>query len=202
MARKNGEDDRRREFLDAACHLIAERGYHSVRVSDIAAACGTSTGTVHYYFPGKRDVLTEALKHAVEQAFARQSAQLRGLSDAREQLLRLVDMQIPRVGPVREEWSVWMQFWAEAMIRPELRPAHADFYGRWRETVAHIVRRGQGQGVFRDVDAGDMALRLTALIDGLAIQVLAGAPGMSAAWMREVLVDVIQRELVAGDARV
>ena len=52
-----GDDRRRREILEATWQLIADRGYHAVRVADIASVCGTSTGTIHYYFPGKQDVL-------------------------------------------------------------------------------------------------------------------------------------------------
>ena len=126
------EDARKREILQATWRLIAERGYHEVRVADIAKAVGTSTGTVHYHFPGKQDVLVEALRYCVQQAFARQSEELRKLTDARERLLRLIDMQLPKAGQVRDEWSVWAQFWAEAALRPELRPTHNDFYDRWR----------------------------------------------------------------------
>ena len=55
-------------------------------------------------------------------------------------------VQLPVDGPVREEWSVWLQYWAEALLRPELREAHDDFYARWRETIVRIVERGRRQG--------------------------------------------------------
>lgn len=192
------EERRRVAILDAAGALIAERGYHAVRIADIARSVGTSTGAVHYYFPGKNDVLTAALQHTVDRAFERQSAELRRIDDAHQRLLKLIDMQLPAVGRVRDEWSVWMQFWAEATIRPELRPVHNRFYARWQDAVARIVRRGQRQGVFRaEVDVDDVTRRLTALTDGAAIQVLTGVPGMTVTVMRELLVDFVRRELVA-----
>ncbi|GCE42308.1 TetR family transcriptional regulator [Rhodococcus sp. USK10] len=192
------EDARRTAILDAAAQLIAERGYHSVRISDIAQVVGTSTGAVHYYFPGKSDVLTAALRHAIDNAFDRQSRELKAIDNAHERLLRLIDMQLPRVGPLRDEWSIWLQFWAEATLRPELRPFHNTYYARWHETVVKIVRRGQRQGIFRtDVDPETIAQRLTALTDGTAIQVLTGAPNMTVAAMKEVLVQFVHDELVA-----
>lgn len=197
MTTQLSEDTRRTAILDAAAQLIAERGYHAVRISDIAKVVGTSTGSVHYYFPGKSDVLTSALHHAIERAFERQSAELRNISDAHQRLLKLIDMQLPRVGPLRDEWSLWMQFWAEATIRPELRPIHNTYYARWHETVVRIVTRGQREGVFRaDADAETVARRLTAMTDGIAIQVLTGAPGMTVSAMREILVQFVQDELV------
>ena len=195
------DEARREAILEATWRLIAERGYHAVRIADIAAVCGTSTGTVHYYFSGKDDVLTEALKHCVQQAFARQSQELVTIDDAHERLLKLIDMQLPRVGEIRDEWSIWLQFWAEAAVRPQFRPVHNEYYARWRETVERIVRRGQRQGVFTgDADPALTAMKFTALTDGIAIQVLTGAPGMSVTVMRELLVDFVRRELVVpGD---
>jgi AcrR family transcriptional regulator len=191
-------DARRTEFLEAAWRLISEHGYHAVRIADIARACGTSSGAVHYYFPTKQDVLNAALLHCVESAFERQSGELRSVDSAHERLLRLIDMQLPADGRVRDEWLVWLQFWAETALRPELRSIHNDFYARWREAVVRIVRRGQRQGQFRaDTDAEQLALGLTALTDGLAIQVLTGAPGVTPERMRGVLLDFIERELLA-----
>ncbi|MDI3403261.1 TetR/AcrR family transcriptional regulator [Streptomyces cavernicola] len=135
--------------MEATWQLIAERGSHSVRIADIARACGTSTGTVRYHFPGKNDVLAEALKHCVSQAFARQSAELRAIDDAHGRMLKLIDLQLPRPGQVRDEWSIRLQHWAEAALRPELRAAHNEYYDRWQDTVRRIARRGQRQGVFR-----------------------------------------------------
>ena len=198
MTTQLSEDLRRTAILDAAAQLIAERGYHAVRVSDIAAMVGTSTGAVHYYFPGKREVLTTALRHAVDRAFERQTEQLKKIDNAHERLLKLIDLQLPRVGPVRDEWSIWMQFWAEATIRPELRPIHNTYYARWHETVVRIVERGQRQGIFRsDIDPETIAHRLTALTDGVAIQVLTGAPNMTVSAMKEILVQFVQDELIA-----
>ncbi|MGW5251345.1 TetR family transcriptional regulator C-terminal domain-containing protein, partial [Streptomyces sp. NPDC004129] len=165
---------------------------------DIARACGTSSGAVHYYFPTKQDVLSAALLHCVESAFERQSAELKAVDSAHERLLKLIDMQLPARGRVRDEWLVWLQFWAETALRPELRTIHNDFYARWRETVVRIIRRGQRQGQFRaDADAEQLALGITALTDGLAIQVLTEAPQVTADRMRGVLLDFIERELLA-----
>lgn len=199
----HGNGDRRAAILDAAWRLVAERGYHQVRVQDIARVCGTSTGTVHYYFPGKDDVLREALRYSVDRAFERQGAQLQKIEDGRKRLLALIEMQLPVGGQIRDEWSIWLQFWSESCLNPELRPVHNSFYGRWLETVVRIVKRGQRQGVFREVDPVAFARHFTTVTDGAAIQLLTGAPGMTADAMRDLLVGIVDRELAvtAGRAR-
>ena len=188
---------RRLDILEAAWRLIAERGYHQVRIADIAAACGTSTGTVHYHFPGKDDVLTEALHFCVTRAVERQRVELTALTDARDRMHRLIDMQLPTDGQMREEWSLWLQFWAEASRRPDLRAAHNHFYEQWQNTVVLIVKRGQRQGTFvADVDAATCALAFTAMVDGLALKILTGT-GLTVPVMRTLLRDFVERELTS-----
>ena len=192
-----GDHRRRREILEATWQLIADRGYHAVRVADIASVCGTSTGTIHYYFPGKQDVLTEALRHCVQQAFDRQQAALQSVTGAKQRLLELIELQLPKPGTVRSEWLIWIQFWAEAALRPELQPIHNDFYARWHQAVHRLIIRGQADGQFRDIDPAEATHRFTALTDGLAIQLLSGAPGMDLPTMRRLLVDFVERDLSA-----
>jgi AcrR family transcriptional regulator len=50
-------EERRKEILDAALRLFAERGFNDTTVGDIAAAAGMGTGTVYLYFPSKEHVL-------------------------------------------------------------------------------------------------------------------------------------------------
>jgi hypothetical protein len=66
---------------------------------------------------------------------------------------------------------------------------------RWRETIIDIVRSGQRAGEFARVDPTDFALRLAALIDGLAIQVILDDPDVSAERMRDLCLAHAEREL-------
>lgn len=191
------EAGRHQQILDAAWHLIAERGYHAVRISDVAKACGISAATIHYHFPGRDDLLTEALRHSVRQAFDRQVAELHSIEDAHERLLRLVELQLPKPGLLRLEWSIWLQVWNESARNPKMGVLHSDSYTRWHDTIARTIREGQQQGVFvADTDPEDLTVPLTALIDGLGIQVLTDRPGRSVERMRQVLHDHVNRAIV------
>ncbi|MDF2898059.1 SACE_7040 family transcriptional regulator [Rhodococcus erythropolis] len=53
--------DRRRQLLNAAARLIAERGFVSVRLEDLGAAVGISGPAVYRHFPNKDAVLVELL---------------------------------------------------------------------------------------------------------------------------------------------
>ncbi|GAB3497003.1 TetR family transcriptional regulator C-terminal domain-containing protein [Nocardiopsis coralliicola] len=189
---------RRRQIIDAAWQLIAERGYHAVRTSDVAEACGISGATIHYHFPTLRDLLDETLRSSVKQAFDRQVAALHGLTDARERLHRLIALQLPSPGHLTREWSIWLQVWTESALHPELRGLHAASYQRWHDTIAGTLADGAASGAFRsDLDPESMTVRLTALIDGLGIQVLTGRPGRSAERMRAELSVFVADEIEA-----
>jgi AcrR family transcriptional regulator len=196
--RPNVEEERRRQILDAACEAIAERGFAAVRISDVAAKANTSTGTVHYYFDNRRDVLRQALRFAFEQSLSRQLEELGRLRSPRRRLERLIELNLPHADEVTQEWIVWMEFWLEAVHHPEMRPMNEELYGRWRKVVGDIIVAGQAAGDFRqDADAEGLANRFVALMDGLAIQVLLHSPQMTVAKMRRVLGDFVASDLSA-----
>lgn len=64
-------EERRKDILDAALRLFAERGFNETSVSDIAAEAGMATGTVYLYFPSKEDVLQGLHERFREQNIAR-----------------------------------------------------------------------------------------------------------------------------------
>ncbi|MBR8741788.1 TetR/AcrR family transcriptional regulator [Nocardiopsis sp. MG754419] len=192
------EHNRRLQIIEAAWTLIAEHGYHSVRVAQVAQACGTSSATVHYHFPTLNHLLVEALRHSVKQAFDRQVAGLHTIENAHERLLRLIELQLPGSDRLRLEWSIWLQVWTAAALDHDMRDLHAHSYRRWHETIARTLREGQESGVFADFDVEETTRHLTALIDGLGIQVMTGMPGRSVDHMRDTLHAVIDRDVLGN----
>ena len=61
---------RREEILLAAIGEVERVGLAAVRVSDVAAALGISTGLVFYHFGTKDELVAEAFTYAVERDLA------------------------------------------------------------------------------------------------------------------------------------
>lgn len=189
------DKNRRERILEAAAHLIAERGVNNVRVADIAKRVGTTSGTVHYHFEFKDDLLNAATDWAVQQAFERQGRLLEGIITPKEKLLRIIEIQLPNDQQSRHEWSIWLQFWSEASLRPELREAQVQLNQRWREGLAEIVDQGIADGDFRPVNAREFVNRMQAFFNGLGIEVLVGTS--SPEQMRSSMVSFLRSELFA-----
>lgn len=186
------EGGRPLQIVRETVRLIAERGFHAVRVADIAAACHTSTAAIHYHFPGRDELLEAAVRWCMDEDTRRRADATAGTRHAADELRRLIELQTPRTEQQRRQWCVWLDLWAEAARSTTVGRLHVEYYRQWRGTVAEVIRRGVEQGVFRPVDADGAALALTALIDGLASQVLAtepGRPGTDVRTMHEVLIN-------------
>ncbi|MFE1766429.1 TetR family transcriptional regulator C-terminal domain-containing protein [Streptomyces angustmyceticus] len=195
------EGGRPLQIVRETVRLIAEHGFHGVRVADIAAACGTSSAAVHYHFPGRDELLEAAVRWCMDEDTERRAAGLAAAPDARGELLHLIALQTPRTEQQRRQWLVWLDLWAQAARSTAVGRLHEHYYRQWRTTVADVVRRGIGQGVFRAVDPEFAALRLTALIDGLATQVLATAPDSTGPdTMHAALLAFVDSELTAAPA--
>jgi AcrR family transcriptional regulator len=195
--RRKLSDARRRQILKAAVQVIAEKGLCDTGIKDVADQAGTSPALVIYYF-GKKDILlAEALSFADEQFYARTADAVAEMTSARDRLVELVRCSCS-VGEAEDdfdEWVLWLDLWARAPRDPDVARDRQALDRRWRTTITEIVREGQAAGEFARVDAETFALRLAALIDGLAILVVLQDPEVDRERMFDLCLDTCSREL-------
>jgi len=54
-------EQRRRQLLDVACTVFAERGFHATAMDDVASAAGVTKPVLYQHFPSKRALYVELL---------------------------------------------------------------------------------------------------------------------------------------------
>jgi AcrR family transcriptional regulator len=190
-------EQRRQQILRAAGQVITERGICDTRIADIADAAATSTGLILYYFESKDQLLAEALTNSEDQFYLQIFHGISRIDDPREQLAHLIAGACPDVmaGGVDADWTLWLELWARSLHDADVARKRAALDRRWRSTIADVVRTGQRQGVFADVDPADFALELAALMDGLAVQVVLDDSEVGRDRMRRILLDQAMRRL-------
>jgi len=193
--RRKLSDARRRQILKAAVQVIADKGLCDTGIKDVADQAGTSPALVIYYF-GKKDILlAEALAFAEERFYAQTADAVAEMSSARDRLVELVRCSCSVGEDDFDEWVLWLDLWARAPRDPDVARDRLAMDRRWRTTIGEIVREGQARGEFAPVDVDAFALRLAALIDGLAILVVLRDPEVTRDRMFDLCVDTCAKEL-------
>ncbi|RNB51354.1 TetR family transcriptional regulator, partial [Agromyces tardus] len=163
MATRLDPAQRREQILSATIRLVARDGFASVTLRDVAAEVGVVHGLIRHYFPTREQLVAAAFESAVLADIEEDEE----LAERVEPVTALGDwlMSTPR-----EHYMVWIDAWSEAPRNPELLDAltrhHRDCEGR----LARIIERLADSGRGASEDPAADARMLTALTDGIAVQ--------------------------------
>jgi len=160
-------------MLRAALEVIVGRGYADTRIADVAEHAGTSPALVIYYFKTRDQLLTEALRYSEDAWYAAGSQRLAAIDSATGRLTELIAMTcLPDTDPAaRTEWLLWLDLWALSPRNAGVAAVRRKFDERWRQAIKEIVLGGQEAGEFTPIDADEFAVTLSALLDGMAVQI-------------------------------
>jgi AcrR family transcriptional regulator len=185
--------ERREELLRAAVGQIEVRGVAAVRIADVASALGVSNALVLYHFSTKEKLVAAAFTYAAEGDLAH----LRKLLGRRTTALRRLRSAVRWYAPTGQAkgWRLWIEGWAAALRDPALQEVTRDLDRRWKAALAEVIAEGVAAGEFRCPDPTAAALRLTALLDGLAVQLTSYAGAVSRARAQEWVDEAVAREL-------
>ncbi|PWI14049.1 TetR family transcriptional regulator [Streptomyces sp. Act143] len=188
--------ERREELLRAAIGQIEARGVAAVRISDVASSLGVSNALVLYHFSTKEKLVAAAFAYAAEDDLA----QLRKLLGRRTTALRRLRSAVRWYAPTGQAkgWRLWIEGWAAALREPVLQEVTRDLDMRWKAAIAEVIEEGVAAGEFGCPDPRAAALRLTALLDGLAVQLTSYPGAVSRARAQEWADEALARELGLG----
>jgi AcrR family transcriptional regulator len=160
VARRLSPEARRAEIIDIAQAVIAEEGYRSLSLREVARRCGMSAPGLMHYFPDLPSLLDAVLAHRDEVDLA----QLAPDDDA--SLIELLDAGVDYYAERAEETRRFDALEAEAL--DPSHPAHAYFATRDDRTYARLRPI-----IERQYDRPDDVLRLVRLLfDGMRLALL------------------------------
>jgi AcrR family transcriptional regulator len=160
---------RRREILDAAGELLAERSWDGFTMRDVATRAGLSAGAVYQYFAGKREIF--AALYAERLAAELATIETAGHGDLDGLARRIVD----------DFAEIWAQFgrhqqaWAAGGLErtPEVEELSATFRRLAATLEASLERAAAGAGRVLVARPGRMPV-LWAVVNGVGDQLVDG----------------------------
>ncbi|MFF7200199.1 MULTISPECIES: TetR/AcrR family transcriptional regulator [unclassified Streptomyces] len=185
--------ERREELLGAAVAQIEERGVAAVRIADVAASLGVSNALVLYHFSTKEKLVAAAFTHAADGDLAH----LRKLLGRRTTAVRRLRSAVRWYAPTgtAKGWRLWIESWAASLREPALREVARDLDQQWKAALTEVISQGAAEGEFPCDDPAAAAWRLTAFLDGLAVQMTSYGGSLSRAAMLEWTDEALAREL-------
>ncbi|MGH4031308.1 TetR/AcrR family transcriptional regulator [Actinomycetota bacterium Odt1-20B] len=200
MPRIADHEERRRQIADAVCRLITEQGLDAVTVARTAASAGMSVGLVQHYFRSKDEMLLHAFKEVSARIKGRADERIRAGIEHRRPISHVLAEALAEFLPLDEirhtEFRVTRAFAGRALDAAALAVVDVETAHRLREDVARAVHNGKECGeVAPELDPWPAAVRLTAVTEGLAMQVYRDAARAAGASAAEVAAAVIADEL-------
>ena len=173
-------DQRRGQMLTAALDVISERGFADTRIADIAERIGISPALVIYYFKTKDQLLTEAIRHYEDTWYADGKRRMDALPTAAKRIEEFVAMNLlPDSDPDlagKGNWQLWLDFWVQAGRNADVAGVRRKSDERWREVIVSLVLAGQEAGEFTQIDPHPFSIVVSALLDGLTVQIALDDP--------------------------
>ena len=180
--------------MRAAIEVMVEQGLAESRIADIAARAGISPGHVLYYFESKDDLFLQALGTVERDLRDDVLARTATLATGAERFGRLLELAAP-TGPGDVRLLLWLEAWELAPRDEHVARQVRQMEDEWRELLTGILRYSQDRGEFETTDLDGFALRFSALMDGLTIQVVTGSHHLDRTGMLAICRDVARRDL-------
>ncbi|QBD77125.1 TetR/AcrR family transcriptional regulator [Ktedonosporobacter rubrisoli] len=185
---------RRKQILDAATQVFAEKGFHRATIKDIARVAGIADGTIYTYFASKTEVLL-AILHRLNESTERSQQFLQGgEQDFRVFVQEYIRQRISLVWPNAE---VFRAVLPEVLVNAELRELYTQqVLIPTFEIGERYFRAQREQGKLRDLDVQLTVRAVAGSVFGLLVIQLLGDEVIASRW--EELPEVLTTLLLDG----
>lgn len=186
---------RRREILDVARGVFAEKGYHHTHVADIIEAAGIARGTFYLYFESKSAIFLELLEQLLSEV--RSSIVGVDTSDSAPPVQEQLVDRIQRIlHLVVENHALTTILMREAVgLDAEVDAKMREFYQSLHFYVRDALERGKRMGLLRDLDTEVAAFCVLGTIKQLMEQLVMSEDGHLAADVDRVALGVLDFNL-------
>jgi TetR/AcrR family transcriptional repressor of bet genes len=174
---RSAPDARRQSLIEATARCLASKGAAGVSVRAICAEAGVSPGLLRHYFPGISETIGETYRWIGERiADALDTAVAAAGDDPRARLLAYVTASFrpPIASP--ELLASYIALWSLTRSDPAIAAVRAEIYGDFQTGLESLIEE-----LRPEIGGARLpAVALTALIDGLWLELSLGSAAFSA----------------------
>ena len=161
---------RRAEMMRAAAACLAEDGVGAATVRAVAARAGVTPGLIRHHFGGIDGLIAATYRHVGETVSeAIETALAQAPADPRERLSAFIRASFAPPLLDGDLLATWLAFWGRVRRDPEIRALHGEIYSAYRARLAAMLAAAAASEG-RSIEAERAALALTALLDGLWLE--------------------------------
>ncbi len=189
---------RRKQILDAATQVFAEKGFHRATVKEIARVAGIADGTIYTYFASKTEVLLGILHRLNESTEREQQLIPEGDQDLRSFFTAYLRQRMALLWPNAE---VFQAVLPEMLVNEELRELYYQQVLAPTFTVAeHSFQVQSATGQVQSIDVPLTVRAIAGMIFGLLTLQLLGDEVIAERWkeLPEVLATLVFDGLQPG----
>jgi AcrR family transcriptional regulator len=189
---------RRKQILDAATRVFAEKGFHRATIKDIARVAGIADGTIYTYFASKTEVLLGILHRLNETTEREQHLMPENEQDPRSFFTAYLRQRMTLLWPNAE---VFQAVLPEMLVNEELRALYYQQVLLPTFTIAELSLQTQSTtGQVRSLDAPLTVRAIAGLLLGLLSLQLLGDEVIARRWeeLPEILTSLLFDGLQQG----
>jgi AcrR family transcriptional regulator len=153
---------RRREVLDCAVKLFAEKGFDGTSINDIAAMTTLKKPSLYHYFPSKQSILAAVLEDGIAELWPA-AQDIARISDPVERIRRLLAAHLSNF---RRKLPHIVVFLLErTKVDADLAATYLEQRRQYDAFYVEAIREGQEQGLFRVDDPVVLAYAILGMVN-------------------------------------
>jgi TetR/AcrR family transcriptional regulator len=150
-------DERRTQILKCAVRVFARSNYRAATIADVAAEAGISEALIYKFFPSKKAIFLEILRHMSERIVSAWQDEQEREDDAlcalRNMGMEYYNRMIRHPDELRVQFQAISEV-SDTAIAAQLREDHRNYMG----SITRVLKRGMRQGTIRgDLDVATLA---------------------------------------------
>ncbi len=173
IGRKEREfQSRRREILEAAERLFAQKGFFPTTMSEIAEEAEFGTGTLYKYFKSKEDLYFNLINEKVEEINRLVKAQLSQKGSAIERIRKVLELQFHFTEKNRDFFRIYISERSrfEWNVKEDLGKGVHNKMVAYIRLLAQVMKEGIRKGELKSLPPLDLAHALVGIVNSFIFE--------------------------------